>query len=169
MVVTQFDLRLPKRLVRVKIIISLLRAVVQNWNSDLSSGNLTGKLINLGFPRFITNSKLDSRRKRQGFDNKKPNWNALWRIMWRDILKQTRLRSETHWKLLLYLDFRSNFESTSPIWFNVFCKILLQSIFLARIINKNKPKSHQFIPYLVHNLWLFLTSQVTLGRSGAIG
>ena len=141
-----------KRLVSVKIIISLLWAVVQNWNFDLSAGNLTGKLINLGFPRCITNSELDSRGKRQGLDNKQPNWNALWKNVWRDILKQTGLRSETHWKLLLYLDFRSYFEATIPNLFNVFCKILSQSIFLARIINKNKPKSHQLIQYLIHNL-----------------
>ena len=140
--------------VRVKILISLLRVVVvQNWNFDLSAGNLTGKLINLGFPRCITNSKRDSRRKRQGFHDKKPNWNAFWRNIWRDRhIKATRLRSETHRKLLLYLDFRSYFEATSPNWFNVFCKILLQSIFLARIINKNKSKGHQLIPYLVHDL-----------------
>ena len=84
--------------------------------------------------------------KRQGFDDKKPNWNALCRNIWLAILKQIRLRSETHWKLLLYLDFCSYFEATSPNWFNDFCKILLQSIFLARIINKNRPKSHQLIP-----------------------
>ena len=66
--------------VRVKIIISLLRVVVvQNWYFDLSAWNLTGKLINLFFPRWITNSKLDSRRKRQGFQDKKQNWNALLR------------------------------------------------------------------------------------------
>ena len=53
----------------------------------------------------------------------------------------TRLRSETHWKLLLYLDFHSYFEATSPNCFNVFCKILLQSIFPARIINNNNNKS----------------------------
>ena len=74
-------------------------------------------------------------------------------LSWSDrifvLLKQTRQRSETHWKVFLYLDFRSYFEATSPNWFNVFCKILLQSIFLARIINKNKPKSHQLILYLV--------------------
>ena len=140
--------------VRVKIIISLLRVVVvQNWNFDLSAGNLTGKLINLGFPWCITNSKRDSRRKRHRFHDKKPNWNAFWRNIWRDRhIKATRLRSERHWKLLLYLDFRSYFEAASPNWFNVFCKILLQSIFLARIINKSKSKSHQLILYLVHNL-----------------
>ena len=135
-----------------EIIISLLWAVVQNWNFDLSAGNLTGKRINLGFPWCITNSKLDSRGKRQGFDYKKPNWNSLWRIIWRNILKQTRLRIETQGKLLLYLDFRSHFEASSPNWCNVFCKILLQSIFLARIINKNKPKSNQLIPYPLDNL-----------------
>ena len=53
----------------------------------------------------------------------------------------TRLRSETHWKLLLYLHFHSYFEATSPNCFNVFCKILLQSIFPARITNKNNNKS----------------------------
>ena len=105
--------------------------------------SVTGKLTNLGFPRCETNSKLDFRGKRQAFDGKKPNWNALWRNISRDITgrKQTRLRSETNWKLLLYLDFRSYFEAASPNCFKVFCKILLQSIFLARIINKNK--NHQ--------------------------
>ena len=108
--------------VRVKIIFSLLRVVVQNWNFDLSAGNLTGKLINLGFPQLKTNSKPDFRGKRQGFDGKKPNWNALWRNMSHDITghKQTRLRSQTHSKLLLYLNFRSYFEAASPNCFNVF-------------------------------------------------
>ena len=45
----------------------------------------------------------------------------------------------TIWKLLLYLqlylDFRSYFEATGSNYFNVFCKILLQSILLARIIS----------------------------------
>ena len=150
--VTSLKTAVKETKVRVKIVISLLRAVVQNWNFDLSAGNLTGKLINLGFPRCITNSELDSRGKRQGLDNKQPNWNTLWKNVWRDKLKQTRLRSETHWKLLLYLDFRSNFEATSPNWFNVFCQILLRSIFRGRMINKNKPKNHQLIPYLVHDL-----------------
>ena len=102
-------------------------------------GEFNRQINKLGFPRCITNSKLDSTGKRQGFDDKKPNWSALWRNTWDDILKQIRLRSKTHWKLLLYLDFRSYFEATSPNWFNVFCKILLQSIFLARIIIKKKP------------------------------
>ena len=34
------------------------------------------------------------------------------------IHKQTCLRSETHWKLLLYLNFHSFFESTGPNCFN---------------------------------------------------
>ena len=101
---------------------TLYRAVVQNWNFDLSAGQLTGKLITLDFPRCKTNSKLDLRGKRQGFYGKKPNWNALWRNISREITghTQTRLRSETHWKLLLYLDFRSYFEASSP---NCFCSI----------------------------------------------
>ena len=45
----------------------------------------------------------------------------------------------TTWKLLLYLqsylDFRSYFETTGLNYFTVFCKILLQSIFPARIIS----------------------------------
>ena len=105
-------------------------------------GEFNRQTNKFGFPWCITNSKLDSRGKRQGFDYKKPDCNSLWRIIWRDILKQIRLRNETHGKLLLYLDFRSYFEATSPNWCHVFCKILLQSIFLARIINKNKPKSN---------------------------
>ena len=35
--------------------------------------NVTGKLINLGFPLCITNFMLESRGKRQGFDDEKPN------------------------------------------------------------------------------------------------
>ena len=42
-------------------------------------------------------------------------------------------------------------------------------MFLARIINKTKPKIQQLILYLAHNLEAFFTSKVTLGRSGAIG
>ena len=34
--------------------------------------------------------------------------------------KQTRLRSKTHWKLLLYFDFHSYFEATSPNCFKCF-------------------------------------------------
>ena len=48
-----------------------------------------------------------------------------------------RLQSETHWNL----DFRSYFEAASPNCFTVFCKILFQSICLARIISKNQNKS----------------------------
>ena len=48
---------------------------------------------------------------------------------------QTRLRSEMHWKMLLFLDFRSYFEATGPDCFSVFWEVLLQSIFLARIIS----------------------------------
>ena len=122
--------------------------------------NLTGKLINLGFTCWKTNSKLDFRGKRQGFDGKKPNWNALWRNILRDISMQTSLWGETHWKLLLFLHFRSYFEVTDPICFNVFCKILLQSIFLARIINKNKNKSKN-----LKKSWT--NSEATLGYLGA--
>ena len=50
--------------------------------------------------------------------------------------KQTRLRSETHRKLVLHLDFHSYFEAaTGPNYVTVFWKILLQSIFQARIIS----------------------------------
>ena len=126
--------------VRVKITFSLLRAVLQNWNFDLSAGNLTGKLINLGFPRLKTNSKTDFREKRQGFISKKPNWNALWRNMSHDITgnKQTRLRSQTHWKLLCISIFARTLKLLAQIASMFSCKIRLQSIFLARIINKNK-------------------------------
>ena len=44
----------------------------------------------------------------------------------------------------LYLDFRLYFEATSPNCVNVFCKILLQSIFLARIIN-NRGTQRRFL------------------------
>ena len=43
--------------------------------------------------------------------------------------------------MFLFLDFRSYIEAARPNSYNVFCKILLQSIFLTRIINKNKNKS----------------------------
>ena len=86
--------------------------------------------INWVFPQHKMNSKVAFREKGQGFDNKKPNWNALWRkIEWP---KQTR--GETHWQLHFYLNFRSYFEAAGPYCFNVFWKILLQSIFLARSI-----------------------------------
>ena len=68
--------------VRLKIII--LRAIVQNF--DLSAGNLNGKLINLGFPGCETKFQARFQGKRQGFDGKKPYWNALWRNISRDIL-----------------------------------------------------------------------------------
>ena len=57
------------------------------------------------------------------------------------ILKQTRLRSETHWKLLLY-SFRSYFEATSPNWCNIVCKILFAVNISSQNNNKKKPKSH---------------------------
>ena len=108
--------------VRPKIYIKLW-AVVQNWNFDLSAGNLSGELINLGFPRCETNSKLDFRGKRQGFDGKKPNWNALWRNISRDISKlvcEVR-RTENCSCISIF----APFEATSPNCFNVFCKVLL--------------------------------------------
>ena len=92
---------------------------------------LEGKISGKQFSIRNEKSSTNIRRKRQGFDGKKPNWNALWRNISRDITgqKQTRLRSEKQWKfwkLLFYLDFPSYFEATSPNCFNVFCKILLQ-------------------------------------------
>ena len=44
-------------------LLSLLRAVVQNRNFDLSATNLTGKPINLGFPWCKTNSKQEKKEK----------------------------------------------------------------------------------------------------------
>ena len=58
------------------------------------------------------NSKLDFRLKKDKVSRviKKPNRNAHSRNVTWHIHKQTIcLRSETHWKLLLYLDFRSFF------------------------------------------------------------
>ena len=144
----------------MKIIFSLLRDVVQNWNCHLSAEDSTSKLTNLGFPNNEFQARFQG--KRQGFDGKKPNWNALWRNMSRDITghKQSRLPSKTLWKLLLYLHFHSYFKTTSPNCFNVFCKILLQSIFLARIINKNKNKSK-------NSKISGTNSEATSGHSGA--
>ena len=42
-------------------LLSLLRAVVQNRNFDLSARNLTGKPINLGFPLCKTISKQEKK------------------------------------------------------------------------------------------------------------
>ena len=61
---------------------------------------------------IIMNSKLDFRLKKDKVSGviKKPNRNAHSRNVTWHIHKQTIcLRSETHWKLLLYLDFRSFF------------------------------------------------------------
>ena len=80
------------------------------------------------------NSKLDFREKRQSFDGKKAKVKYNEKHITRH--KQTRMRSETHRKLLFYLDFHSYFEAaTGPNYFIVFWKILLQSIFQARIIS----------------------------------
>ena len=95
-----------------------------------------------GFPRYKTNSKPDLRGKRQGFYGKKPNWNSLWRNILRD--KTGSANSSAKWgalKIALVSQFCSYFEAASPNCFNVFCKMLLQSIFLASIINQNKNKS----------------------------
>ena len=43
-------------------LLSLLRAVVQNRNFDLSARNLTGKPINLGFPLCKTISKQEKKK-----------------------------------------------------------------------------------------------------------
>ena len=66
---------------------------------------------------IIMNSKLDFRLKKDKVSRviKKPNRNARSRNVTWHIHKQTIcLRSETHWKLLLYLDFRSFFGKYWP-------------------------------------------------------
>ena len=45
-------------------LLSLLRAVVRNRNFDLSARNLTGKPINLGFPRCKTISKQEKKNEK---------------------------------------------------------------------------------------------------------
>ena len=110
-------------------------------------GEFNRQTNKFGFSTVYHEFRARFRGKRQVLDNKSQTETHF---------GKTRLRKETHRKLPLYLDFRSHFEATSPNWFNVFCKILLRSIFQARIINKNKLKSHQLI-------------LDTLGRSGAIG
>ena len=89
------------------------------------------------------NSKLDFREKRQSFDGKKAKVKYNEKHIARH--KQTRLRSETHRKLLFYLDFHSYFEAaTGPNYFIVFWKILLQSIFQARIISWSLKQAHMY-------------------------
>ena len=51
----------------------------------------------------------------------------------------------------MYRDFRSYFEATGPNYFNVFCKILLQSIFLAKIISWSPKRAQkQWKPKNIH-------------------
>jgi len=62
------------------------------------------------------------------------------------ILEKHIAKHKKHWKLLrLYLDFHSYFEATGSNCFNVFWNILLQSIFLARIIS--------WLPKRMQKLW----------------
>ena len=78
---------------------------------------------------IIMNSKLDFRLKKDKVSRviKKPNRNARLRNVTWHIHKQTIcLRSETHWKLLLYLDFWSFFFSI----FHYFC--ICGSVIFAR-------------------------------------
>ena len=51
--------------------------------------------------------------------------------------------------MLLYLDFRSYFEATGPNCFNVFWKVLLQSIFLARIISCRPKQAEKSVSWSV--------------------
>ena len=95
------------------------QAIVQSWNFDLYIGGEARKLIN--FSQCKTNYELDFRLKKDKVSTvfKKPNWKARWRNIARHIHKQTCLWSDTHWKLLLYLDFCSYFWNTRPDCFNV--------------------------------------------------
>ena len=121
-----------------------------------------------GFPRYKTNSKPDLRGKRQGFDGKKPNWNALWRNISRDIAGPAN--SSAKWgalKIALVSQFCSYFEAASPNCFDVFCKMLLQSIFLASIINKNKNKSRNSEISQTNSKATFRHSEATLAHLNA--
>ena len=86
------------------------------------------------FPWCRMNSKLYSREKKNKFSTIKSQTEMHFEkhIVWP---KQTRLRSEMHWQLFFSLNFRLYFEAAGPDCFNVFCKILLQSKFLGRIIS----------------------------------
>ena len=111
-----------------------------------SIGEETRTPIHLGWPRCELNSKLDFKKKDEVSTVKsQTEQNTLENHIARHT--QTRLRSEMHWKMLLYLDFRSYFEATGPNCFNVFWKVLLQSIFLARIISC-RPKQAKNISQL---------------------
>ena len=111
-----------------------------------SIGEETRTPIHLGWPRCELNSKLDFKKKDEVSTVKsQTEQNTLENHIARHT--RTRLRSEMHWKMLLYLDFRSYFEATGPNCFNVFWKVLLQSIFLARIISW-RPKQAKKISQL---------------------
>ena len=72
---------------------------------------------------------------------------TLWRIISGDIHKLVcKVRCK---KMLLYLDFRSYFEATGPNCFNVFWKVLLQSIFLARIISWRPKRAKKSVSWNV--------------------
>ena len=114
------------------------------------------------FPRYKTNSKTDLRGKRQGFYRKKANWNALRRNILRDITGPAN--SSAKWgvlKIALVSQCCLYFEATSPNCFNVFCKMLLQSIFLARIIikiriNQRTRRCLELIPKQLWDIWMQL-------------
>ena len=97
--------------------------------------------IRLGWPRCELNSKLLWTVKSQTEQNTLENHIAR--------RTQTSLRSEMHWKMLLYLDVRSYFEATGPNCFNVFWKVLLQSIFLARIISWRPKRAKKSVSWNV--------------------
>ena len=90
------------------------KLLVQRWNLDQNVGGEADRLIY--FPQCKVNSKLDFRLKKGKVSRviKKPNWKARWRNVVGHIYKQTCLRSDAHWKLLLYLDFRSFFGKYWP-------------------------------------------------------
>ena len=91
--------------------------------------------ILLGCPRCKLNFKLDFKKKKTGFDGKKPNWtkhsgepyqatytnsSAKWDALKNALLSRFSLLFWSYWPKLLQCFFR---------------KVLLQSIFLARIIS----------------------------------
>ena len=113
-----------------------------------SIGEETRTPIHLGWPRCELNSKLDFKKRDEVSTVKsQTEQNTLENHIARHT--QTRLRSEMHWKMPLYLDFRSYFEATGPNCFNVFWKVLLQSMFLAKIISWRPKRAKKAVSWNV--------------------
>ena len=105
--------------------------------------------ILLGCPRCKLNSKLDFKKKRRGFDGKKPNWtkhsgepyqatytnsSAKWDALKNALLSRFSLLFWSYWPKLLQCFFR---------------KVLLQSIFLARIISWRPKRAKKSVGWSV--------------------